>query len=196
VTLAARRPIVLVIATVWACGGGLFLAVRSASASPAPARFGWRASVPAPSGWKHAALRSGGGILFYPPSLNRITSDPGSVSVAEKDRSGRILVYPNATPKEGNERLGTWPAFRIRHARSEDDAVHEDGYAFGLRFLDGKGSCVIDDSKTRVKVNHYREIACFIQGRTAAGVLVAAALQPDWPRARALLERAVSAYRA
>jgi hypothetical protein len=54
---------------------------------------------------------------------------------------------------------------------------------------------VIDDYLTRLEI-HYREIACFVQGRTAASVVVAAALQSEWARAAPVLERAVAAYRA
>jgi hypothetical protein len=115
--------------------------------------------------------------------------------VSEKDSSGRILVYLNATPKQNNERLTTWPAFRLRHNRDESDSVRKDAHAFGLPFIGGKGSCVIDDYYSRVKVHHYREIACFVQGESTASVVVAAALQSDWTRAAAMLERAVSAYR-
>lgn len=108
-----------------------------------------------------------------------------------------MSIYLNVTPKQGDERLRTWPAFRLDHARDEDDAVHADGRALGLHFVGGAaGSCVMDDYLTRVKVNHYREIACFVQGRRAASVLVAAALESDWKQAAPLLERAVSAYRA
>ena len=52
-----------------------------------------------------------------------------------------------------------------------------------------------DDYLTGVKVHHYREIACFVQGRTTASVVVAAALESNWTRAAPLLERAVEAYR-
>jgi hypothetical protein len=66
----------------------------------------------------------------------------------------------------------------------------------GLSFLGAKGSCVIDHYITKFHANHYQEIACFVQGRTTASVIVAAALQSEWPRAAAMLERAVSAYRS
>ncbi len=173
--------------------------IAGVGAAPAatPAAFRWLVPRAAPSGWKHLSPASGGAVMWYPPSLSRIKSDPASVSVAQKDRSGRIAVYLNATPKEGNqESVATWPAFRIQHNRGEDGRVRLHAQAVGLRFLGGgRGSCVIDDYTTRVIVHHYEEIACFVQGRTSAGVIVAAALQSDWPRAVALLERAVSAYR-
>ena len=73
--------------------------------------------------------------------------------------------------------------------------MHEDGHAFGLPFRGGRGSCVLDDYRTRVKSHHYREIACFVQGRRHASVLIAAALESEWARAVKTLERAVDAYR-
>ncbi len=135
-------------------------------------------------------------MLSYPPSLRSIPGDRGTVSVAEKDRAGRILVYLNATPTQGDERLASWPEFRIaRHHAESEHSIHEDARAVHLVFRGGTGSCVIDDYVTRVKANHYREIACLVQGRTAVSVIVAAALASDWARSAALLERAVAAYR-
>jgi hypothetical protein len=175
-------------------GASACLDVRSASAT-LPVQFRWFVARPAPKVWKRLSLPSGGAVLSYPPLLVRTHSDSGSISVSEKDPNGRILLYLNATPKQSNERLTTWPTFRLRHNRDESDSVREDAHAFGLPFIGGKGSCVIDDYYSRVKVNHYREIACFVQGHTTASVIVAAALQSHWGQAAALLERAVSAYR-
>ena len=178
---------------------GLSLGVGAASGSrrsPSPPPFRWLVPAPAPAGWRHLELPSGGAVLSYPPAFRPIHGDSGSVSVAEKDRSGTILAYLNATSREGGEHLATWPQFRIKHDRDESYSVHEDAHAVGLVFLGGKGSCVIDDYVTRVKNNHYREIACFVLGRTADSVVVAAALESEWTRVAALLERAVAAYKA
>lgn len=161
-----------------------------------PGPFSWLVPAPAPTGWKHISIPSGDGVLSYPPSLARIGSDSFSVSVAKRDQSGTIHVYLNATPQQGAERLSNWRTFRISHNRLISDAVREHAAGVGLRFLGAKGSCVIDDYLSRVHVHHYREIACFVQGRTKASVIVAAALDSEWTRAAPLLERAVSAYRA
>ncbi|HEY2373565.1 MAG TPA: hypothetical protein VGH82_13660 [Gaiellaceae bacterium] len=118
------------------------------------------------------------------------------MSVAKRDKSGRILVYLNATPQQGAETLSNWTVFRITHNRGESDAVHQHAAGVGLHFLGAEGSCVIDDYLSRVHVHHYREIACIVQGRTKTSVIVAAALESDWTRAAPLLERAISAYRA
>lgn len=175
---------------------GASLTARVSSASTAtPAKFRWLVPAPAPSGWKHRRLSAGDATLAYPSSLALIHSDRGSVSVQRTDSSGRVLVYLNATPKQGAETLTNWPAFRMAHNRAEDKTVQEDARAVGLPFYGGVGSCVIDHYITKFHANHYREIACFVQGRTAASVIVAAALESEWPRAVTLLERAVSAYR-
>ncbi|HLX19922.1 MAG TPA: hypothetical protein VKR23_07200 [Gaiellaceae bacterium] len=172
-----------------------FAVAGAASASPVPAAFAWFKATAAPDTWKHASPPSGGAVMWYPPSLVRLKSDSASVSAAQKDTSGRILVYLNATPRQGAEQLATWAAFRIDHNRAEDSRVRLHAQVTGLRFQAGaRGSCVIDDYTTRTIVNHYEEIACFVQGRTSASVIVAAALQSDWARALPDLERAVSAF--
>ena len=48
--------------------------------------------------------------------------------------------------------------------------MHEVAEASGLPFHGGTGSCVIDEYVTALAGHHYREIACFVQGRTAASV--------------------------
>ncbi len=191
----ARNRIVTIVMVALA----VFVASLSARITPAssatPAKFRWLVPAAAPSGWKHRRLLAGDATLAYPPSLALIHSDRGSVTVQRTDSSGRVLVYLNATPKQGAETLTNWPAFRIAHNRAEDKTVQEDARAVGLPFYAGVGSCVIDHYVTKFHANHYREIACFVQGRTAASVIVAAALESEWPRAMTLLQRAVSAYR-
>jgi hypothetical protein len=149
-----------------------------------------------PAGWKHATLPSGGAVLSYPPSLTLIKSDSPSVSAARRDKSGTILVYLNATTQQGAENLGNFPQFRIAHNRITSNAVRRDAAAVGLAFYGAVGSCVMDHYVTHEQNHHYREIACFVQGPTAATVVVAAALESEWKRALPTLERAVSVYRA
>jgi len=169
------------------------LAAASA-ANPRP--FRWLVPAPAPAGWKHASPPTGDAVLAYPPSLSLIHGDRASVSAAKRDKAGRVLVYLNSTPKQGAESLTNWTHFRIEHNQGESKDVHRDAGAVGLAFLDGVGSCVIDHYTTRYHANHYREIACYVQGPTRASVIVAAALESEWTHALPLLERAVSAYRS
>ena len=166
----------------------------AAAANPRP--FQWLVPSAPPAGWKHAKLPSGAAVLSFPSSLTLIKSDSPSVSAAERDKSGRILVYLNATTQQGAENLGNFPQFRLAHNRIVSTGVRRDAAAVGLGFYGAVGSCVIDHYVTRTHDNHYREIACFVQGPTSATVIVAAALESEWKRALPTLERAVSAYRA
>ena len=193
--MTARGGKVIGIVSGLVLGACVWIGVTPASAGN-PGPFRWLVPAAAPAGWKHLTLPSGGAVLSYPPSLAPIRGDSASVSVAKKDASGTILVYLNATGQQGTENLSNWPVYRVSHNRGESDAVHQDAAGVGLRFLGAVGSCVIDDYFSRVHVHHYREIACFVQGRTQAGVVVAAALQSKWAQAAPLLERAISAYRA
>lgn len=157
--------------------------------------FSWFEPAQAPAGWKRSSLPSGGAILSYPASLSRVRSDSTSISFGRTDSSGRVLVYLNVTPEQAAEHLATWPTFRIEHNRRESKDVHEDARAFGLAFIGGSGSCVMDDYVTRgVHANHYREVACFVRGSTTSSVIVAAALRSQWTRNARLLERAVESY--
>jgi hypothetical protein len=158
--------------------------------------FSWFKPAPAPAGWRHVALPSGSAVLSYPPSMSRIHSDPGSISAAQ-GRSGNYLAYLNATPQQGNEQLSTWPAFRVSKLREENgEPVHVDARTSDLSFRGGKGSCVVDDYFTRNKRRRFHEIACFVKGRGAGSVIVAAAPSAEWGRAGLQLERAVAAYEA
>jgi hypothetical protein len=157
--------------------------------------FGWFTAARAPAGWRHLALPSGEGVLWFPPSLHVIRHDALSLSVAKRDPDGNYLAYLNATPEEG-EQLATWPSFRVKRLRSGTAiSAREEGRALDLPFLGGRGSCVIDVYVTRVKHNHYREIACFVRGGSSGSVLVAAAPVSQWNRYEPVLRRAVAAYR-
>jgi hypothetical protein len=187
-----RRCVVVVFA-VAAFAPAAFLAVADAAGSRV-ASFRWFGAAPAPATWRHRALPSGGGILSYPATFVS-GNDRDGISRERLDRHGTVLVYLDVTPKQGPERLRDWPSYRIGVIRGESNDVHEDGHAFGLSFRGGRGSCVFDDYRTRVENHHYREIACFVQGRRHASVLIAAALESAWARAVKTLERAVDAYR-
>jgi hypothetical protein len=65
----------------------------------------------------------------------------------------------------------------------------------GVRFLGGTGTCVIDTYVTKVKSNHYTEVACYVQGKTSSSVIIGAAPAADWATASGQLMRAVAAYR-
>ena len=187
--LPSRRGAIAAIAA------GLALVAFTSLASAA-APFAWFSAGPAPAGWRHLTLPSKGGTLWFPPSLHRIPGDAASVSAAKLGPGNLYLVYLNATPKQGDEQLDTFPSYRIEHLRDESaSTVHEHSHSI-VEFRGGTGSCVIDDYVTRVKSHHYDEIACLVVGQTQTSVVVAAALASEWPRVSGELERAISAYQA
>jgi hypothetical protein len=117
------------------------------------------------------------------------------VSAARLGPDGQYLLYLNATPQQGQESLRNWASYRLRLLRSDDGSRASLAAAAGNQpFRGGTGSCVIDHYVTRVRSNRYTELACLVQGRTGASVIVTAAPTALWLSARAVLARAVSAY--
>jgi hypothetical protein len=149
----------------------------------------------APARWPHQALPDGTAVLSYPPSLRPIGGDTDAVSAAQVGPPGVYQLYLNATPRQGAERLRGWAAFRLRLLTADDAAsAHQLAAAQGVTFRGGTGSCVIDTYVTRIGAHHYQEIACLVQGRTSASVIVAATPAATWAQASPLLLRAVAAY--
>jgi hypothetical protein len=64
--------------------------------------------------------------------------------------------------------------------------------AENLRFTAGRGSCVIDDYRSRVGFHTYRELACIVAGHHSTNVFVGAALRSDWPALARVIERAAA----
>ena len=140
-------------------------------------------------------LPDGAAVLLYPPGMRPVRGDRGSVSAAQVGPGGTFLLYLNATPRQGGESLRNWASYRVRLLRSDDASrASLDAADQGQPFRGGAGSCVIDHYVTRVRAHHYTELACLVQGRTAASVIVAAAPTVMWPEVRAILGRAVAAY--
>ena len=162
--------------------------------SPAQA-FPPLAPAAAPDLWPHLTLPNGTAVLSYPPSLHPLAGDKDAVSAGRLGPGDAFQFYLNATPRQGAERLQDWAAFRLKLLRSDDAAsAHEVSAAEDVKFRGGTGSCVIDAYVTRIGAHHYQEIACLVQGRTSASVIVAAAPSATWAQARPLLFRAVAAY--
>jgi hypothetical protein len=158
-------------------------------------RFPDLTAGPAPAGWPSVRLPDGNAVLAYPPSMQRAAGDAGSVSAAQFSQGGGYLLYLNATPREGTESPRNWPRFRLHLLRSDDaSAAHEIAAAEHVRFRGGTGSCVLDTYVTKIGSHHYDELACYVQGRSGATVVVAAAPATRWTAAAALLERAVAAF--
>jgi hypothetical protein len=151
--------------------------------------------APAPAGWHQLTLPNGTAVLFYPPTMHRVMSDSDAVSAARLGPGGQYLLYLNATPRQGEESLRNWASYRLRLLRSDEASrASLDAAAANQPFRGGSGSCVIDHYVTRMLAHRYTELACLVQGRTGASVIVAAALTTLWPSARAVLTQAVSAY--
>ena len=149
----------------------------------------------APASWPHLALPGGTAVLSYPPSLRQIHGDADAVSAARLGPGSAIQLYLNATPRQGTENLAHWAAFRLALLRSDDAAsAREVAAAEGVKFRGATGSCVIDAYVTRIGAHHFQELACLVQGRTSASVIVAAAPAAQWVTAQPLLLRAVAAY--
>jgi len=189
----------ILLAAALAAGAGtvaVLVAGGSAGRSQASAgRFPDLTAGLPPASWPSARLLDGEGVLAYPPSMRRIAGDAGSVSAARFSPSGSYLLYLNATPREGTEGLRNWPQFRLRLLRSDEaSAAHEISAADNVRFRGGTGSCVLDSYVTKIGAHHYDELACYVQGRSSASVVVAAAPVDHWGVSAALLERAVAAY--
>jgi hypothetical protein len=188
---------VMAVTVLAACGrpGGSGPGTGPAQSPPAPAGFGWFRQRPAPGGWNQAGLAVPHAVLSYPSSLRPMPGDRGTVTVGLTSPAGAILVYLNVTPRQGNETLRDWPAFRLAHLREDGDtAVRLDAASAGLPFRGGHGRCVVDDYITRIRGNHYREIACFVQAARGASVLIAATPAAAWGHYGPMLERVVSGY--
>jgi len=202
VTITSWRRGVLALVAGLAATGSLVLAF-AVSTRPGHTRATTLASAfqalvptPAPAGWSRLPLPDETAVLSYPPTLRRVISDSDAVSAALPGPGGAYLLYLSATPRQGGENLQNWAAYRLRVLRAEDaSSVREDAAATGLAFSGGTGSCVIDDYVTRIGAHHFEELACLVQGRAGASVIVAAAPAARWAQSQSLLLRAVAAYR-
>jgi hypothetical protein len=158
---------------------------RSVASTPAGSEgkpFGWLMPRPAPAGWHQRTTSPGGAVLSYPASFGPVRADAGALSEAVGASTARYEAYLNVTPRQRAEEPHKFAAFRLNHLADEDTDVHLDAAAERLAFLGGRGSCVMDDYRTRVGGNHYQEIACLVVGPRGAYVVVAAARFGDWHR--------------
>lgn len=189
-------PILLAVA-VAGCGGS---SPRRASApsthagvASSPTAFAWVAN-PAPASWQAKRLPSGS-ELVYPPGWHLVHGDAGTATAVTLAASGRIVGYLNLTPRQGDEQLSSWPAFRVAHDRDEGDrSVQTLDHATGLKFAAGSGSCVKDQYTTRTGAR-YIEIACLVAGAHATSVIVGASPPDLWSRYAGTIERAVAGVR-
>jgi len=168
--------------------------VPSAHNHPVTRGFPGFTPAAAPASWQHLTLPNGTAVLSFPRSLRTLQGDRDAVSVAKVSPHGAFQLYLNATPRQGDERLQGWAAFRLHLLRSDDAATaHQVSAAQGVRFRGGTGSCVMDQYTTKIHSNHFQEIACLVAGHHGASVIVAAAPAAQWAQASPLLFRSVAA---
>jgi hypothetical protein len=153
------------------------------------------ASTTPPTTWTRLTLPSGLGSLSVPPGFSAVAGDQGTASLALLDSDGTYLGYLNVTPRQGDERLAGWAAFRLAHLRGDGSiSAHQDGAVQSVRTGQSLRSCVTDDYVTEIGHHHFQEVACLVTTTSASGVVVAATPSGDpahlWPQ----LERAVAAY--
>lgn len=158
--------------------------------------FSWFSAAVAPPQWQQAALPNGA-VLAFPIGLDRVQADPGAVSAQRRGPGGSYLAYVNATPWH-QAVPGDWASARLDHLREENHAVHEDGAASRLTFLDGaRGSCVADHYLTDMGGHAFDEMACLVVAPTGrATVVVAAASTGYWSGAVPTLRQALESFRA
>ena len=168
--------------------------------SPCPgARRGRRsprsAAAAAPARWAHVTLPNGTAVLSYPPSLRPLAGDKVAVSAARRQPSRHVPALPQRhAPARHREpaALGRVPAApaAVRRRGVGPRGRRRPGRQVPRRHRVLRHRRYV----TQIGAHHYEEIACLVQGRTSASVIVAAAPAAQWAQARPLLFRAVAAY--
>ncbi len=192
----AATAMLVVSGCVGPTGGG------SGTTAPAPRgqAFAWFRAGPAPGLWKVEELPDRTAKMSLPPEATPAQADPGSVSAEITSPSAGLLVYFNATPKQGDESVATWPEFRLDHLVDENgEPAQKLSSRTGMAFRGGQGSCVEDTYRTRDSeggTHDYREIACFVEGARGGSVLVVATPPQAWDAYSSVVQQAVDAYAA
>jgi hypothetical protein len=133
--------------------------------------------------------------MSIPPEGIPKDSDAGSVSAEVRSASGDLELYLNATPRQGDESLATWPEFRLDHLADENgQPALKEFTRTGMGFLGGTGSCVSDTYTARDGTHEYREMACYVEGAPGGSVLVVARPLASGNADESLLEQAVDSY--
>ena len=146
-----------------------------------------------PAGWRTVTTSSGQATLAYPPGWFAGHSDPGTVtaylhlSAADVPRG-----YLNVTPRQSTESLAGWVGFRLAHNREDGDAAVRLLSSTRMRIGAASATCLSDTYVAKVGTRHWRELACFVQGRRAGSVFVGAAKPADWPVLGPAIERSLA----
>jgi hypothetical protein len=148
----------------------------------------------APAAWQAARIPSGA-VLFFPPGWRLVHGDRGTVTATTSGAGGRIAGYLNLTPRQSNETLADWAAFRVAHNVTEGEReVRREGRRSNVPFANGIGTCVRDSYLTSTGAR-YVELACLVRGTSASSVIVGAATRGRWGALAPSLETAISAVR-
>jgi hypothetical protein len=132
--------------------------------------------------------------MAYPAGWRHISGDVGTATAVLQGAQHEFLGYLNLTPRQGDETLRNWAAFRVSHQTGEGERdVRTLAAATGLRLRSGRGSCV-RDAYTTTTLAHFIEIACLVRGPRVTTVIVGAAPSQTWTRISPLIERAISAF--
>jgi uncharacterized protein YbdZ (MbtH family) len=190
-----RRSIGIVIAA--AVVGVAVIVASSGDSSPAstnPGAFSWVRPTALPASWDAVRLPDSPASLPIPAGWHVAHGDPGTQTAELTGPGGTIDGYLNATPQQGEERLGNWDEFRVDHNRDEEDHdVKLLASATDLHFAGATGSCVIDAYVTSSD-HRYREIACIVAGASTTTVIVAAAPPQRWQAEKVELQRAITSF--
>jgi hypothetical protein len=153
------------------------------------------ASTAPPTSWTRLTLPSGLGSLAEPPRFRAVRGDQGTATLALLGSDSTYLGYLNVTPRQGDERLAGWAAFRLAHLRGDGSiSARQDGAVESVRTGQSLRSCVTDDYVTEIGHHHFHEVACLVMTTSAGSVVVAATPSGDPAHLWAQLERTVAAY--
>ena len=170
---------------------GTSTAAVSSATGLSTGAFAWIHAGAMPTGWRVATIPIGS-RMPYPPGWVRQRGDAGTATAALLDPEHHFLGYLNLTPRQSTETLANWGRFRIADNADESDRnLRTLAVGTGLRFRDGRGSCVRDSYSTTSGAR-YIELACLIAGAHRSVVVVGASPPQRWARVSPLLERAIS----
>ncbi len=152
-----------------------------------------RGPTATPAGWRTVRIDNGA-AMPYPPAWHLVAGDAGTATAVLRGPHHEFLGYLNLTPRQGEESLRNWTAFRVAHdAREGDRSVKTLAAGRRLRFRNGRGACVRDQYTTTTGAR-YIELACLVAGRRATSVIVGASPPKSWAQISPSIERAISAF--
>jgi len=93
-----------------------------------------RGPTATPAGWRTVRIDNGA-AMPYPPGWHLVAGDAGTATAVLPGPHHEFLGYLNLTPRQGEESLRNWTAFRVAHdAREGDRSVKTLAVGRRLRF--------------------------------------------------------------